>query len=73
MKKFESISEKEILDAAYITILDRWLRRIDKNREYREKHGKESKIGTYWIEKYRAQLDELHDAICEIEQQQDAE
>lgn len=61
MKKFESISEKEILDAAYITILDRWLR------------SKESKIGTYWIEKYRAQLDELHDAICEIEQQQDAE
>lgn len=73
MKKFESISEKEILDAAYITILDRWLRRIDKSREYREEHGKESKIDTYWIEKYRAQLDELHDAIREIEQQQDAE
>lgn len=73
MKRFESISEKEILDAAYITILDRWLRRIDNSREYRVEHGKESKIDTYWIEKYRAQLDELHDAICEIEQQQDAE
>ncbi len=73
MKRFESISEKEILDVAYITILDRWLRRIDKSREYREEHGEESKIDTYWIEKYRAQLDELHDAICEIEQQQDAE
>lgn len=73
MKKFESISEYEILKHAYYHIMDKWLKRLEANDEFKKEHGRESRIDRHWIDKYNAQMNELHDAICEIEQQQDAE
>ena len=73
MKKFESISEYEILEHAYYHIMDKWLKRIEANDEFKKEYGRESRIDRHWIDKYNAQMNELHGAICEIEQQQDAE
>lgn len=73
MRKFESISEYEILKHAYYHIMDKWLKRIEANDEFKKEHGRENRIDRHWIDKYNAQMNELHDAICEIEQQQNAE
>ena len=73
MRKFESISEYEILKHAYYHIMDRWLKRIEKNDEFKKEHGRENRIDLHLIDKYNTQMNELHDAICEIEHQQNAE
>ena len=73
MKKIGSISEYEILEHAYYHIMDKWLERIEANDEFKKEYGRENRIDRHWIDKYNAQMNELHDAICEIEHQQDAE
>ena len=73
MKKFGSISEYEILIHAYYHIMDKWLKRIEANDEFKKEYGRENRIDRYWIDKYNTQMNELHDAICEIEHQQNAE
>ena len=66
--KFETISEYEILNHAYYHILKMWLNRIERNDEYKKEHGKDSEIERHWIDKYNEQLNELHEAICKLEQ-----
>jgi uncharacterized protein YeaO (DUF488 family) len=66
--KFETISEYEILNHAYYHILDKWLKRIERNDEYKKEYGRENKIERHWIEKYNDQLNELHEAILKLEQ-----
>lgn len=66
--KFETISEYEILKHAYFRIMDKWLERIDRNEEFKKKYGRESKIERHWIDKYNEQMNELHEAICKLEQ-----
>lgn len=68
MKKFETISEYEILKHAYFHITEKWLDRIERNDEFKKEHGRESRIERHWIDKYNEQLNELHEAICELEQ-----
>ena len=53
--------------------MDKWLKRIEANDEFKKEHGRENRIDRYWIDKYNTQMNELHDAICEIEHQQNAE
>lgn len=67
--KFETISEYEILKHAYFHIMEKWLERIERNDEFKKKHGRESKIERHWIDKYNEQLNELHGAICKLEQE----
>ena len=66
--KFETISEYEILNHAYFHIMEKWLDRIEKNDEFKKEHGRENKIDRHWIDKYNEQLNELHEAICKLEQ-----
>ena len=66
--KFETISEYEILKHAYYHIMDKWLKRIERNDEYKKEYGRENKIERHWIDKYNEQLNELHEAICKLEQ-----
>lgn len=65
--KLTSISEKEILTAAWEDRLRRWLNRIDENEKSKRERGKDSKIATHWIKIYKAQLDELEMAIKALE------
>ena len=66
--KFVTISEYEILKHAYHHIMDKWLERIEKNNEYKKEYGRENKIERFWIDKYNEQMNELHEAICKLEQ-----
>lgn len=68
MKQFESLTEKEILTAAYDSILARWAHQIETNENFKAANGRECHISKHWIEKYSKQLDELHAAILELEQ-----
>ena len=65
--KLTTISEKEILKAAWEDRLRRWLNRIDENERFVREHGRDSKIATHWIKIYKAQVDELELAINELE------
>ena len=65
--KLTTISEKEILEAAWEDRLRRWLKRIDENERFVREHGRDSKIATHWIKIYKAQVDELELAIKELE------
>lgn len=65
--KLTTISEKEILKAAWEDRLRRWLNRIDENERFVREHGRDSKIATHWIKIYKAQVDELELAIKELE------
>ena len=65
--KLTTISEKEILKAAWEDRLRRWLNRIDENERFVREHGRDSKIATHWIKIYKSQVDELELAIKELE------
>ena len=65
--KLTTISEKEILKAAWEDRLRRWLNRIDENERFVREHGRDSEIATHWIKIYKAQVDELGLAIKELE------
>ena len=65
--KLTTISEKEILKAAWEDRLRRWLNRIDENERFVREHGRNSKIATHWIKIYKSQVDELKLAINELE------
>ena len=65
--KLTTISEKEILKAAWEDRLRRWLNRIDENERFVREHGRDSEIATHWIKIYKAQMDELELAIKELE------
>ena len=61
MKQFETLTELEILNAAYANILEKWSRKVDQNQE------RPNKITQYWIDKYNKQLAELHAEILKLE------
>ena len=65
--KLTTISEKEILKAAWEDRLRRWLNRIDENERFVREHGRDSEIAAHWIKIYKAQVDELELAIKELE------
>ena len=65
--KLTTISEQEILKAAWEDRLRRWLNRIDENERFVREHGRDSKIATHWIKIYKSQVDELELAIKELE------
>ena len=65
--KLTTISEQEILKAAWEDRLRRWLNRIDENERFVREHGRDSEIATHWIKIYKSQVDELELAIKELE------
>ena len=65
--KLTTISDKEILKAAWEDRLRRWLNRIDENERFVREHGRDSEIATHWIKIYKDQVDDLELAIKELE------
>ena len=66
MKKFKTLTELELLNAAYAHILVQWTRKADQNQELIEKNLPND-ITKYWLNKYDEQLAELHAEILELE------
>ena len=74
MRKFETISEREILSAAFFSIAKSWSIIYEEKQEL-IKRGMEKccELQDYWLKKYKEQMDELLEAIREMEHQQNAE
>lgn len=66
MKQFTTITELEILNEAYMSILEKWAR-ADENYKKSERTGFPNQLYKHRAEKYNAQLDELHAAILALE------
>lgn len=70
MTQFTTITELEILNEAYMNILEKWAR-ADDNYKATERSGFPNKIYKHRRDKYNAQLDELHTAIVALENAND--
>ena len=71
MTKFTTITELQILYAAYHQILGIFSTESERNE--RLKHdGIPNKITQYRVNKLQAQLDELHEEIVRLEQNENA-
>ncbi len=66
MTQFTTISELEILNEAYMSILEKWAR-ADENYKKSERSGFPNELYKHRRDKYNAQLDELHTAIIALE------
>ena len=67
MKDFESITEKELLYAAYHNLLDKWYKEVERNNKHKELYDRNSEICIHHIEKLDTQLEEIHARLLEIE------
>lgn len=65
----KTITTYEIYRSAYNDILANWSMEMERNERFLAEHGRPCKIATHRIEKYSAQLDELHEEMLKIEQQ----
>lgn len=66
MTQFTTLTELEILNEAYMSILDKWARNDERYMES-VKAGEPDIISKHHRDKYKAKLDELHDAIVALE------
>ena len=72
MKDFESITEKELLYAAYYHLLDILLREEKTNERHKINFGDDNIVSKRRIEKLTKQTDEIHARIIEIETEKGA-
>lgn len=63
----KSISTYKIYMHAYNDILALWSTEMERNERFQAEHGRPSQIATHRIEKYSAQLDELHAELLKME------
>lgn len=61
MTQFTTITELEILNEAYMSILEKWAREDDRYNSFPHELTKLRR------DKYKAKLDELHNAIVALE------
>lgn len=66
MTQFTTITDLEILNEAYMSILEKWAR-ADDNYKKSERTGFPNQLYKHRAEKYNAQLEELHTAILALE------
>ncbi len=57
--RFETITEEEILKAAYTAIRDAWHRETEANEKFKKENGRDNIIALARIEQYQKQLTEL--------------
>ena len=66
MTQFTTLTELEILNEAYMSILEKWAR-ADDNYKKTERSGFPNQLYKHRAAKYTAQLDELHARILVLE------
>lgn len=57
--RFETITEDEILKAAYTALRDAWQRETEANEKFKKENGRDNIIALARIEQYQKQLTEL--------------
>lgn len=68
----KTISMYKIYQHAYNDILALWANEKDRNDRFKAEHGRDNSIALHRIEKYSAQLDELHEALLQMENEMSA-
>ena len=66
----KTITTYQIYRAAYNDILANWCTEKDRNERFMAEHGRPCSIAIHRIEKYSAQLDEIHAEMLKMEQQE---
>lgn len=67
MKDLKTITEKDLLYAAYYHLSEIWHREEELNDGYRKLHNEDSEIFQQRTAKLKKQLEEINDRILEIE------
>lgn len=67
-----TISMYQIYRHAYNDILGLWATEKDRNDRFKAEHGRDNSIAIRRIEKYSAQLDELHEVLLQMENEMSA-
>ena len=68
----KTITTYEIYRAAYNDILSLWAEESEKNERFIKAYGRPNSIHARRVEKYSAQLDELHEALLQMEHEMSA-
>ena len=71
MTNFTTLTELQVLKAAYGNIVERWLTESERNDRLKL-NGTPNRITQSRVDKLRAQIDELHEAILRLENEQNA-
>ncbi|MGN1137730.1 MAG: hypothetical protein ACI4SF_16110 [Oscillospiraceae bacterium] len=69
MKKFETVTEYEILQAAWEHYLAKWSSEVEKSENAAKILGHNSDILDKRVKHYKEISDELHDVLVELENQ----
>lgn len=67
MKKFDTLTELEVLNLAYDSILRMWNEAIESNENCKKDLGYSNPIFEYRIVHYRIKMEELHSEILRLE------
>lgn len=67
MKKFETITEYEILRMAWIELLNRIIKEEEINDQFKKEYGRPNEISEYRLKKLNEQSDEIKRRMIEIQ------
>lgn len=68
----KAITTYEIYRHAYHNLLALWSTETERNERFIKEHGRENSIAKHRIEKYNAQMDEIHEALLQMEREMSA-
>ena len=68
----KTINTYEIYRHAWSNLLALWSTETERNERFIKEHGRENSIAKARIEKYSSQMDELHEAMLQIEREMSA-
>lgn len=68
MKDFKTITECEILNMAWMELLNRYVEEEERNDKFKKEYGRPNQICEYRLKKLDEQINEIHSRIIEIEQ-----
>lgn len=68
MKDFKTITEYEILNMAWMELINRYVEEEERNDKFKKEYGRPNQICEYRLKKLDEQINEIHSRIIEIEQ-----
>lgn len=67
MKNFETITEYEILEMAWIELITRYAKEEERNEQFKKEYGRPDQICEYRLKKIDEQANEIHSRMIEIQ------
>lgn len=67
MKDFETITEYEILEMAWVELITRFAKVEERNEQFKKEYGRPNQIYEYRLKKLNEQAEEIHRRMIEIQ------